>query len=267
MAYQDIELPVFTMTYPSDSKLWITIPKPQPAARMRLFCVPYAGGSLSAYSKWPALLGDDVEVAVIQLPGHGSRYREPPLTRLSAVTQALTGVMPPLLDKPYAVFGQSLGALISFELLRELRRQQHPAPQHLFVSARSAPHLANDWMPIHTLADAPMVKEVQRRYGGIPQAILEDDELLQLFLPVLRADLEILETYDYTPGAPLACDLTVYGGYQDWATPDEQLSVWAEHTSGRFVQQMFPGNHFFVQNTPSFLRAFSSHLADLVVRV
>lgn len=249
------------MSHQTAANPWVFIPKPQSDARFRLFCFPYGGGSAAIFRAWPEALGDRVEVAAIQLPGRGTRFREAPLKRLDTAAPVLADALRDYLDRPYVLFGQSLGALIGFELARELRRRGCPAPLHFFISARSAPHLANDWMPIHNLPDDQLVKEVQRRYGGIPQAVLTDPEMLPLFLPILRADLEMLETYDHVPEAPLACDMTAYGGYQDWAVPDADLNLWAEHTTGKFTQQMFPGNHFFVQNTPSFMRAFSSALA------
>jgi surfactin synthase thioesterase subunit len=251
----------------SDSNRWVLIPKPLPDARLRLFCLPYAGGTPGAYRSWPDMLTPDIEVAFIQLPGHGPRYREALLTRISTARPLLADGLADYLDLPFALFGQSLGALLAFELARELRHRGQPGPVHLFVSARPAPQLPNDWSIIHMLADKLMIKEVQRRYGGIPQAIMADEEMLRLFLPILRADLELLETYEYRPQAPLDCDITAYGGYQDWAVTDAQLECWGEQTLGQFSQQMFPGDHFFVQNTTSFVRAFSSALASIGLQV
>jgi surfactin synthase thioesterase subunit len=241
---------------------WILIPKPQPNARIRVFCLPYAGAGPTVFRTWPDTLDSRIEVAFVQFPGRGGRYRETPFTRLTAATQNLAEAIEPFLDKPYMLFGHSLGALTSFELARETRRRGLASPAHLFVGARSAPHLPNAWTPIHHLPNHQMVQEVQRRYGGIPQAILADPELLELFLPILRADLEILETYEYSPETPLSCDITAYGGYQDWAVTEQQLNAWGEHTTGNFAKEMFPGNHFFVQNTPAFFRSFASRLAS-----
>jgi medium-chain acyl-[acyl-carrier-protein] hydrolase len=242
---------------------WIIVPKPQVNAGVRLFCLPYAGGSSTVFRTWPDALVSHAEVALIQMPGRGSRYRETPLNRLTEVVQLLADAMTDLLDCPYMLLGHSLGGLISFELIRELRRRGLPEPLHLFVCARPAPHLPNERTPVHNASDDILIQEVQRRYGGIPPAILADAEMLQLFLPTLRADLEVLETYRYVPEAPLNCDITVYGGYQDLAVTYTQLAAWSEHTVSRFSHQMFPGNHFFVQNTPAFLKTFSATLATV----
>jgi surfactin synthase thioesterase subunit len=246
-----------------NSNPWIVIPKRRTSPRLRLFCIPYAGGSSTVFRSWPDAFAPEIEAAFIQLPGRGSRFRETPLTRVHSAVEMLNSAIEPYLDCPYVIFGHSLGALIGFELARELRRRQQPNPQHIIVCARAAPHLPNELTTVHHLSDDLLVREVQRRYGGIPQAILADSEMLQLFLPVLRADLEMLETYQYRPEPPLSYDMTAYGGIQDRAVTNGQLAAWANHTTGRFTQQMFPGNHFFVQNTPMFLETVISLLASI----
>jgi medium-chain acyl-[acyl-carrier-protein] hydrolase len=251
------------MTSMIDPKSWVIIPKPLPSARLRVFCLPYAGGSSTVFRSWPELLQPDIEVAFIQLPGRGARFRETPFTHLVTAAQTLAPILEGFLDKPYMFFGHSLGALLSFELIRELRRLGQPDPAHLFVCARSAPQLPDERTPIHKLPDPLLVTEVQRRYGGIPQAILDDPEMLQLFLPILRADLQMLETYEYTPDLPFNCAVTACGGYQDLLISEAHLAAWEGLTLGGFSQHMFPGNHFFVQNTP----AFMTFLADSLKKI
>ncbi len=253
------------MTIVTDPKSWVLIPKPLPSARLRIFCLPYAGGSSTVFRSWPEVLQPDIEVAFIQLPGRGARFRETPLTNAGTAVQQLAEALQNFLDKPYMLFGHSLGALLSFELLRELRRLGQPEPAHLCVCARPAPHLPNERTPIHKLPDPLLVTEVQRRYGGIPQAILNDPEMLQLFLPILRADLEMLETYAYMPDPPFNCDITAYGGYQDLLVSKADLAAWETHTLGNFSQHMFPGNHFFVQNTPAFLQFLATALGTTTI--
>jgi medium-chain acyl-[acyl-carrier-protein] hydrolase len=249
------------MTIAIDPKSWVLIPKPLPSARFRIFCLPYAGGSSTVFRSWPEALQPDIEVAFIQLPGRGARFRETPFTDLAIAVQMLAQALQGFLDKPYMLFGHSLGALLSFELIRELRRLGQPEPFHLYVCARSAPQLPDERTPIHKLPDPFLVTQVQRRYGGIPQAILDDPEMLQLFLPILRADLQMLETYQYTSDLPFSCDITACGGYQDLLISEAHLAAWEEHTLGQFSQHMFPGNHFFVQNTPAFMKFLVASLA------
>lgn len=253
------------MTNQPDVNTWILVPKPKPAARLRLFCLPYAGGSPTMFRTWPDAFGDAVEVALVLLPGRGARYYEAPLTDLrDAVKQASVGLAEKV-DLPYVVFGHSLGALIGYELIHALREQSLPEPLRFIPCARAAPHLPDARLPLHKLPDALFVKEVQRRYGGIPQAILDDAEMLQLFLPMLRADLQMLETYDYRAHQPLDCAIRAYGAYQDSGVTQTHLNAWAEHTTGDFQSQLFPGDHFFVQSSTSFLQFLVTELDRLAL--
>ncbi|MGE3272883.1 MAG: thioesterase II family protein, partial [Chloroflexota bacterium] len=178
---------------------WIRCPRPSEQASLRLFCLPFGGGGAQTYREWPAALGPDIEVWHAQLPGREARHREPPLTSLPPLVQPLAAAMLPYLDRPYAIFGHSMGALIAFELARLFRRLGAPAPTYLFVSARRAPHLP-DWRPpLHTLPDADLVDHLNQRYNGLPRAVLESADLLRMFTPLIRADLTLTELYDFVP--------------------------------------------------------------------
>ncbi|MEM8546063.1 MAG: alpha/beta fold hydrolase, partial [Cyanobacteria bacterium P01_H01_bin.119] len=133
-------------------KSWLSCQFSNPQATLRLFCFPYAGGSgKTVYRNWGQILPNTVEVCAIELPGHGSRLIETPLTDLTEIVTALAGMMQPLLDKPFACFGHSLGGLIAFELVGHLRQNRQIIPQHLWVSAARPPHLPSDKPAIHTL--------------------------------------------------------------------------------------------------------------------
>jgi medium-chain acyl-[acyl-carrier-protein] hydrolase len=242
---------------------WIVIPKRRTSPCVRVFCLPYAGGSPTVFRTWPDAFGPEVELAFVQYPGRGVRFKEPLVTRIKAAVEMLNAAIQPYLDCPFVILGHSLGALIGFELVRELRRCEQPLPRHFIACARPAPQLPPKLTTTHTLSEEPFVKEVQFRYGGIPQAILADAEMRQLFLPILRADLEMLETYSYLPEPPLPCDISVYGGIQDRAVSPQQLGDWAKQTTGKFEQQMLPGDHFFVQNTLSFQTSLAALLSTL----
>jgi medium-chain acyl-[acyl-carrier-protein] hydrolase len=238
---------------------WLRYPKPNSWARLRLFCLPYAGGGAATFHAWPKALPEEVELCAIELPGRGSRWQEAPLRCVPEVVQILEEVLRPVLDKPYAFFGHSLGALIAFEMARRLQ------PCHLFVSGRAAPQLPNPDPPIHRLPDEEFVQVLQRRYQGIPEAVLQETELLKLLLPVLRADVAMVATYTYTPGEPLNCPITAFGGREDTNTTRSQLIAWAEQTRRAFSLEMFPGNHFFLNDTPGpLLRVISSKLAPVL---
>lgn len=230
---------------------WITCPKPNPKARLRLFCFPCAGGTTSAYSTWSNNLPADVEVCLVQLPGRGSRLMEQPFTKFSSLIQTLIPILRPYLNIPFAFFGHSMGAVLGFEIARQLRSPDNASPVHLFACSCAAPQALNFNPPIHILPEAAFVAELRRRYNAIPQPILENNELMQLFLPGLRADFAMLETYVYTTESPLDCPISVFGGLQDSAVNAVGLEAWRNQTLNPFTLQMFPGEHFFLHNPKS----------------
>lgn len=240
------------MTNQATSNLWVICRKPNPRARLRLFCFPYAGGNPWIFRSWSDGLPADVEVCAIQLPGRGTRLQESAFTRLAPLVQALAQGLLPLLDKPFAFFGHSLGALVSFELARQLRKQQWPEPVHVLVSACGAPQLLYHGPALHTLAEAEFLKAL-RRLNGTPRAVLENAELMQLLLPVLRADFAVYETYQYLPEPPLRCPISVFGGLQDSGVRRGDLEAWSAQTRAAFTLRMLPGAHFYLHSAESLL--------------
>jgi medium-chain acyl-[acyl-carrier-protein] hydrolase len=239
---------------------WIACRKPRPQARLRLFCFPYAGGGAVIFRTWADGLPVDVEVCPVQLPGRGTRLMEPPFTQLSPLIQALAQALLPLLDKPFAFFGHSLGALVSFELARQLRGQYGVQPVRLFVSASRAPQLPHRGLPIHTLSEGDFLAEL-RHLNGTPREVLDHEELMQIALPVLRADFAVYETYVYATEPPLNHPISAFGGLRDRTVSQSDLEAWREQTSGSFSLQMFPGDHFFLNTTqPLLLRVLSQEL-------
>lgn len=232
-----------------DRNPWITCVKPIPTAAMRLICFPYAGGGASIFSQWSKALPPSVELWAIQLPGRETRLRETPYRRFSSLLEDLAEVLLPHLDeKPFAFFGHSLGALISFEMTRYLCRQAAAQPVHLFVSGRRPPHLPNSQLPLSHLPDDAFIRGVQQRYGGIPAIILQEPELLNLFLPILKADFELLESYHYVDDRPMNCSISAFGGNEDNQATELELTHWQHHTHQAFNLTMLPGSHFFIQS-------------------
>ena len=217
---------------------------------MRLFCFPYAGTGASIFRTWPDGLPTDVEVCPVQFPGRGTRLKEAPFTRLSSLVEALAEALVPLLDKPFAIFGHSLGALAGFELARQLRRQFGIQPVRLFVSADRAPQIPPRDRPIHALSEGDFLTEL-RRLNGIPEMILEDAELMQLVIPIVRADVAAYETYVYATEPPLDCPISGFGGLEDRRVSRADLEAWREQTSASFSLRMFPGDHFFLNTAQS----------------
>lgn len=212
---------------------------------LRLVCLPFAGGGANAYRPWAALMPPQLELYGCVLPGREHRIREAPLTRMDPLVTQLAAQMQKLGDLPYALFGHSMGALLGFELLRELRRRGGPMPEHFFVSGRSAPHFPSRKKPIHGLP-TPLLLDELRRMNGTPEAVLREPELLQLVLPILRADLEVLETFRYVPQAPLDCAITSFVGNNDAFVPLDEAAGWKEHTAAPFALKVFDGDHFFI---------------------
>lgn len=243
---------------------WTAQTRPNPAARLRLFCFPYAGGGASLFREWADEVPGNVDVCPVQLPGRERRMAEDPFTRMEPLREALAEGLRPLLDLPFAFFGHSMGALIAFEVARELRRSGGPQPTRLFASGCRAPHLPEIQPPTHHLPEAAFLEEI-RRMGGMPRELLDAPELLELLLPVLRADMELCETYEHAPGPTLECPVTVFGGQEDPEVPAGDLDSWSELTTGECRVQLFPGDHFFLQTgAPVFLRTLRQELAGVL---
>jgi len=225
---------------------WLVSRGPSPRARLRLFCFPYAGGGAATYNAWHAGLPAEIEVVAVQPPGRAGRSRERPFDRLGPLVEALAAAVLPHLDRPYAFFGHSMGALIAFELTRHLRRAHGTQPARLFVSGRRAPHLPRTKKPMHDLPEQEFMSEL-RGLNGTPEEVLAHPELMEMMLPLLRADFAVVETYEFAPEAPLECPVRAYGGLRDREVSREQLEGWREHTSADFGVRMLPGDHFYLQ--------------------
>jgi medium-chain acyl-[acyl-carrier-protein] hydrolase len=226
---------------------WILRPRPRPEARLRLFCFPYAGSGATVFRAWPQALPDEIECCAVQPPGRESRLAEPACRSVSALAERAAEGLLPYLDRPFALFGHSLGALVCFELARLLRHEHGLLPAHLFVSACRAPQRPDPHPALHGLPDARFVEEVQRRYDAIPVAVAGHAELLELLLPTIKADFEAFETYRYASAAPLECPVSSFGGAADpWATREE-LADWREQTESFFRMKLYPGGHFYLQ--------------------
>lgn len=236
-------------------------------ARLRLFCFPYAGGGAAIFRTWARDLPKEIEVCAIELPGRGTRLREPLFTRLPTLVEAISPAILPHLDKPFAFFGHSMGALLGFEVARWLRRQGSPSPVHLFVSGCRSPQIAGRKPDIHLLPDALFIEEL-RSLNGTPDEILRDSDLRRLFLPILRADLAVSETYAYSVEGPLDCPISAFGGQHDSMVSPADLSAWRMQTNSDFALRMFAGDHFFLKRDPAFLlEAISNDIAGALDRV
>lgn len=230
---------------------WFPFPAKHSGAEIRLFCLPPAAGAASGYRSWLTRLAPRVEVIPVQLPGRESRFVEEPLTCAAELVTRLTDAVGPETGPRYAVFGHSMGALLAYDLACALADAGRP-PAHLIVSAHVPAHLmAHKPRPTRV---AGMSDEDLRDYlaanGGLAGELLENEDLLAILLPVLRADLSVCESYRWTPRAPLPVPVTALGGEHDPNVPGVLLARWSELTTADFRCRLLPGGHRYLYDEP-----------------
>jgi medium-chain acyl-[acyl-carrier-protein] hydrolase len=216
-----------------------------------VFCLPFAGGGASFYRPWAQLAPKSVAIVPVQPPGREDRLLETSFDRMPELVLAAADALTPFLRQPYALFGHSMGGMIAYELVQELRRRRAPMPMHLFVSGAPAPHVAAQIPPIYHLPESQLLAEIRRRYRGLPDEVLASRELLDLLLPRLRADLAVTGTYLYRDSPPLTCPITAFGGSADETVTPAMIAAWREHTVMAFESEIFPGGHFFLTDFAS----------------
>jgi len=231
---------------------WITIPRPNPNTKVRLFCFPYSGASASMYYPWIDVLPTAIEICPVQLPGRGSRVSEKPISNLTDLVDQIYINIIPYIDKPFALFGHSMGALVSFELARKLKQYGKEPPIYLFVSGHNAPHLPDTYDHIHQLPESEFIENV-RMMNGTPDEVLKDPELRDLIIPILRADFTICETYKHMSSDPLDCPICACGGLNDKYIDRDGMKAWQNHTNDKVTVRLFPGDHFYLNNDRIYL--------------
>ncbi|MBO4206030.1 thioesterase II family protein [Micromonospora echinofusca] len=217
---------------------------------VRLFCLPYAGGSARIYAEWDRQLPDWIDVTPVELPGRGLRFHEPVRTRLDDLVADVHRTVTAQLDGPFAVFGHSLGAMLGFELVRLLAREGR-RPEHFYPSGAGAPHLPTR-NPAPQFSDAA-IRSHLAGLGGTPRELVENDELMDLMMPVLRADFGIADTYRRAPDVTVDCPTTAFGGVDDPEAPPVDVLAWRRHVRAPFAVRFLPGDHFFVNTARSAL--------------
>jgi medium-chain acyl-[acyl-carrier-protein] hydrolase len=224
--------------------------------------MPHAGGGAAEYHAWSASLPASVQICPILLPGRETRFSEPPYTDCDQVADVLVRELKPHLEIPYAVFGHSMGALLAFECVRRLQRSGSPAPRWLFVSGRRAPDAAADLEPLHSLPDAEFLDRLNRIYKGIPEELLNNPEILEVFLPTLRADISVVESYRFEGNGPVECPISAFSGESDSSVTWQELLAWKRQTGRQFAAHIFPGGHFYPREP--LLRSLSATLSKLI---
>ena len=215
---------------------------------MRLLCFHYAGGGASGYRDWrlPEWVG--AEVWAVQLPGRENRMAEAPLRRLAPLLDELAAELAPLLDgAPFAFFGHSMGALVAFELARHLRRSGQTLPTHLFLSGHRAPELPAKRGPVSHLPEPEFLARLDAMAGDSASAV-RDESLLRLLMPMMRADFELCEHYEFEPQPPLPVPFTCFAAQDDYEVDVPDVAAWAAHTSHSCRTHTFAGGHLFVRD-------------------
>ena len=227
---------------------WVKeFPKPG-AATLRLICFPYAGGSAQVFKDWGKLLPASIELCAVQYPGRGSRFTEPAITDMGEMLDAIEANLGSYLNKPFAFYGHSLGAGLAFELTRRLEKKG-VQPKCLIVSGRNAPHVETEHEEVHTLPDAEFQAKLAEM-NGTPQEVLAHPELMELMLPLLRADFTLAETGDFDTETMINCPMRAYGGLTDEDVPLKGIEGWGKY-SNNFKHHMLPGDHFFLADDQS----------------
>ncbi|MEU9716868.1 alpha/beta fold hydrolase [Streptomyces sp. NPDC047976] len=239
-----------------------------PDAPVRLFCLPWAGGSAVTYRRgWPQALAPDVDVHAVELPGRGAEFGEPLLRRVEPLLDVLMTRIVPLVDRPYAVFGHSMGSMLGLELTRRLVAAGLPEPIRMFVSGSGMPgrRPRTEGSPLHELPENEF-REWLRKTGGTPAEVFRNPELLDLVSPLLRADFELCDAYRHRPAPPFGCPVTAIGGDDDPYVPVAALAEWAEITTGPFDRLVLTGGHFAFQEHLDRVHAFVAAALRTAVR-
>lgn len=227
---------------------WFIPLKQEKNISIRLFCFHHSGGSSSTFRQWSKDITDHTELIAVQLPGREERFNEPLLKNISQIVSNLCEHFNNYLDKPFIFFGHSTGALIAFEFARALRKHGISGLKHLIASGTKAPQILLKKYPIHNLPNFKFIEEL-KKYNGISDYIIKNEELMSLFMPTLRADFCISETYKYHTERPLANPITALGGLNDNTVDFRDILKWEEQTSILFKHHFLFGDHFFINSS------------------
>lgn len=242
--------------------LWLPFRRPNPAARMRLICLPFAGGGATAFRPWADGLPLTVDLCAVQPPGRETRFREPAYTDLRRYVAAVGDTLETLPELPLTLYGHSMGAVAAFELAREMRRRGRGGPARLVVSGRAGPDQPPRRPPLHMMPDREFRSEL-KSLGGTPAAVIDNDDLMIALLPTLRADFAAHETYRYVEEPPLECPILALAGAEDPIAPPETVEQWRQHARAGFDIRVLPGDHFFIQTQrPLLLRLLTRFLSS-----
>ncbi|MDX2547308.1 thioesterase II family protein [Streptomyces sp. WI04-05B] len=245
---------------PHGDSAWIKRYRPLESPSLRLFCLPHAGGNAGAFHGWAQAPLAGVETVAVQYPGRQDRLAEECLQDMESLADGVAAALVPLLDRPFALFGHSMGAAVAYEVALRLEHRYRARPQRVFVSGAASPRRPRTHTDVHLRDDDEMV-EWFGELGAMDRVVLADPELRPLVLPAMRADLRLIETYRPAAGRTLTAPVTAYVGDADPSVDPDDALAWRELTSAEFSSRVFPGGHFYLSDHEDVL------LADIAERL
>ena len=228
-------------------------------SKIRLLCFHYAGGSSVSFYSWKNRILHPAELMAVDLPGRGRSIIEPLLSNIDDVTTTLLQYIKHYTDKPLVFFGHSVGSLICFELAKVMKAEGLQPPVHLILSGCIAPQNLYKRRQICDF-DTKEFVEALKLYNGISQEVLNEPSLMEIFLPIIRADISIIEKYKYRGNDPLNCNITTIGSTDDPTVLIEDIKPWISHTSMQYDHHTLKGNHFFIRTDIERLLDIINHI-------
>lgn len=215
---------------------------------IKLFCLPYAGGASTIYAKWKQHISKEIELCPIELRGRGRRFGEPLYNNVEEIVDDVYNLIKrDISTNEYAIFGHSLGSIVAYELAHKIQQNDDKLPKHIFFAGKKAPQFKDEDKEIHHLPDKEFIEEILEM-GGTPKEILENKELLELVLPIVRADFKVNELYRYKQKEDkLDSNITIIKG-KDEKMNLEEVTGWREHTDRNCKFFTLDGDHFFIND-------------------
>lgn len=229
--------------------VWIVPLTSNSSAKLTLLLFPYAGGSASVFTKWVNYLPKSINISAVQYPGRWERFNEPFMTEFKPLVDSLSLAIIQEIKGPFILLGYSLGALVAFEISRRFETTKKNIPLLLIAVSRNSPNYKSPLAHIHKLKDTDFISEVQTRYGGIPKQVLQDPEMMQIFLPILRNDLRLFELYVYQETGLLGIPTTVCFGKEDTLISKDKIQLWDSVCKNPVDYRIFNGSHFFTETS------------------
>ena len=214
----------------------------------QIICFPFAGGGASAFGSWRKFLSPELNLIPLCPPGRERRCNESPVTNAEMAADQIAKELAQFTDKPVVFFGHSLGAHLAFETAHKLNQLEGPSLSLLVVSGATRPAKRQYKKNWHLLPDEQFIHLIYK-LGGTPPEVLLNRELLELFIPALRADFELLDSLSTSERPALSCPIVAFGGQNDALVTPQELEEWSLETNNSFDSAIFPGGHFYIKES------------------